>query len=79
MNPISNIHYTDAYYISEPVDSLVTKQSHHEALRFVKKGVDESIVISFIKICKDGDARDFDHTVYGLVIPESAFYRFSFF
>jgi len=75
MKLVSNIHYTDAYYISEPVATPVTNLPHHEAFGFVKKGVDESIIISFIKKCDGGEdnaEHDPDHIVRGLIIPETA-------
>jgi len=75
MKLVSNIHYTDAYYISEPVESPVTKLPHNEAFGFVKKGTDESIIISFIRKSDDGeDGEGYgpNHIVRGLIIPESA-------
>lgn len=76
MKLASNIHYTDAYYISKPVKSLSTKLPHHEAFGFVKKGNGGSIVVSFVREC-DVDSRDNhdpNHIVKGLIIPESALF-----
>ncbi len=75
MKLVSNIHYTDAYYISEPVEPLVTKLPHHEAFGFVKQGADGSIIISFIRECENGDASenyDSDHIARGLIVPKNA-------
>ncbi|MEX0909966.1 MAG: hypothetical protein WDZ75_01595 [Candidatus Paceibacterota bacterium] len=46
MKIVSNIHYTDAYYISEPVELPVTKLPHNEAFGFIKKGAATSTSLS---------------------------------
>ena len=75
MKKISNIHYTDAYYILENGDDFVVKLPHNEAYGRIENGKNGSFVIHFIDKVENlafSKNKRSSLIVKGLVLPNAA-------
>lgn len=66
MKNFSHIYYTDAYYILEEPDRLITKLPKNEAFGYITKAKNNNIILHFIK---RADGIDSKKIIKGLVLP----------
>lgn len=69
MTTFSRINYTDAYYILEDQEDLVTTLPNNEAYGYITKGKDDSIIVHFIKKVQEENP---DFIVKGLILPNNS-------